>query len=173
MGTRRGRATARGRYLQHASPARPGRVDERVVQVKEDRAHPTQPHSLGRSSRARAASAAPRMRDDGQEPSGGVAGSPDPPEAPGTVGNYREMGSAPERVSRGITRDSDAIHYVEGARARDRRSVAWRARFPDLALWCGLRRMSEPRWRNSPRTWLSLVAAQSPSRAGARKLDSL
>lgn len=61
---RQGRATARGRYLQHASPARPGRVDECVVQVKEDRADPTQPHSLGNpsSARAAAAAAAPRTR---------------------------------------------------------------------------------------------------------------
>lgn len=64
---RPGRATARGCYLHHASPARLGRVDERVVQVKEDRAHPIQPHRFGCSSGARAASAAPRMREAGRE----------------------------------------------------------------------------------------------------------
>lgn len=64
---RPGRATARGCYLHHASPARLGRVDERVVQVKEDRAHPIQPHRFGCSSRARAASAASRMREADRE----------------------------------------------------------------------------------------------------------
>lgn len=68
------RATARGRYLHHASPARLGRVDERVVQVKEDRAHPTQPHRFA----AQAAREPPRPHRACARPAGesggGVAG---------------------------------------------------------------------------------------------------
>lgn len=81
---RQGRATARGRYLQHASPARPGRVDECVVQVKENRADPTQPHSPGNPSSVRSRLCRAAHAQGGQEHLGGVSGSPDSSKAPGS-----------------------------------------------------------------------------------------
>lgn len=102
---RQGRATARGRYLQHASPARPGRVDECVVQVKEDRADPTQPHSLRNPSSARAASAAPRTRKAVWNTWAESRGHLTLPKLRGR--------------SRKITRDSDTINVIEGASARE------------------------------------------------------
>lgn len=47
-----------GRYLQHALPTRSGRVDERVVQVEEDRPHSAQPHTPAASATRKLAAAA-------------------------------------------------------------------------------------------------------------------
>lgn len=113
---RQGRATARGRYLQHASPARPGRVDECVVQVEEDRADPTQPHSLGNPSSARAAAAAtaaaPRKRKAVRNPWAESRGHLTLSKLPGLCGK--------------IARDSGTINfYRRRACTRGVRVLPW------------------------------------------------
>lgn len=54
------------RYLQHAFPTRPGRVDKRVVQIKENGPDPAQPHLASRPREGQTCSRLPRTSEAGR-----------------------------------------------------------------------------------------------------------